>query len=91
MPSLEAKLAEALNEARNLRTALEREIQERQRDHDVIIKLGEQVKTLFKRVGELETEKKDTGARRWEVVVAFLTGVIGILVALATKFLGGKS
>lgn len=90
MASLEAKLAEVMNETRNLRSALEKEVEERRRDHDLLIKLQEQLKTLFKRVEDLENKGDQTGARRWEVVVAGLTGLIGLLVALATKFLGGK-
>ena len=60
MPSIDTKLAEFVNETKNLRIALEKEVEERRRDHDKIIKLEEWCKTLFNRVEDLEQQDKDT-------------------------------
>ena len=58
--AIDTKLAEFVNETKNLRIALEKEVEERRRDHDKIIKLEEWYKTLFNRVGSLESQDKDT-------------------------------
>lgn len=58
--ALDTKLAEFVNETKNLRIALEKEVEERRRDHDKIIKLEEWCKTLFNRVEDLEQQDKDT-------------------------------
>ena len=54
MPSVATQIAEALTECRNLREALSKEVEERRRDHDKIIKLEEWYKNLFNRVKALE-------------------------------------
>lgn len=54
MAAIESKLAEALTEIKNLREALTKEVEERRRDHDELIKLKEWAKTLFKRIESLE-------------------------------------
>jgi hypothetical protein len=59
MPSVLERLSEALNECRNLRLAQEKETEERRRDHDVLIKQGERVRTLFERVEVLERAERD--------------------------------
>lgn len=89
MASLEAKLAEVVTEAKNLRFALEKETEERRRDHDIIIKQGEQLKTLFAQLKLLQDAKAESGARTWQVWLALLTGVIAIIVAIGSKVFGG--
>lgn len=54
MASMLERLTEALSEGRNLRLALEKETEERRRDHDTIIEHREQIRTIFKRVEILE-------------------------------------
>ncbi len=59
MASVEAKLAEALNEIRNQREALEKEVEERRRDHDKLTQMEERMKTLFNRVGTVEDRNRE--------------------------------
>lgn len=90
MPSLEAKLAAAATEVQNLRQALEKEVQERRRDHDTIIAQKEQIKTLFSRIDVIESERRQAGARKWEVWLAIISGVVALLVAAGGRIFGGK-
>lgn len=59
MAAIESKLAEALNEIKNIREALGNEVQERRRDHDELVKLKERVITLFNKAASLEQKDKD--------------------------------
>lgn len=84
MASLEAKLAESLNETRNLRGALEKEVEERRRDHDEIVGFREKIKTAYKRIEDLEGEKKaertEGSSRNWQLWVLILTPLISGIV-----------
>jgi hypothetical protein len=60
MAAIETKLAEALTEIKNIRISLTKEVEERQRDHDELVKLREQVITLFNKVGELKSKDEQT-------------------------------
>lgn len=59
MPSVETKLAEALTEIKNIRISLTKEVEERQRDHDELVKMKEWARTLFNKVETLEGKDKE--------------------------------
>ena len=99
MASLEAKLATAINEVSNLRGALEKEVEERRRDHDAIIRLERDSVTAFNRLDEykekiekIEKEKRDEHheghSRAFQLWLAVVTAVIGAIIgALAVKYM----
>ena len=64
MASVEAKLAESLTQTANLREALEKEVEERRRDHDKVVAQEEQIKTLFRRVEEVERRNREQDEER---------------------------
>lgn len=90
MASLEAKLATALTEVQNLRIALSKEVEERRRDHDLIIQQREQLKTVFNLLEEIKHERRQAGARVWQVWLAVLSSVLALALAASQRILGGK-
>lgn len=59
MAAIETKLAEALTEIKNIRISLTKEVEERQRDHDELVKMKEWSRTLFNKVERLESKDKE--------------------------------
>jgi hypothetical protein len=84
MATAAEKLVEALTHLGQLRTAVEKEADNRKQDHDEIIKLVEQNKTLFKKIEGME---KRAWAIWLGVVLAFVGGLGTILFELV-KHLG---
>lgn len=81
MPSLESKITEAITEVRGLTKALNDEVTERRRDHDVLTtlktKFDEQMRTVTKSIEDIEKarveeakakieEDKEADSRGWQ-------------------------
>lgn len=64
MASVEAKLAESLTQTANLREALQKEVEERRRDHDLIIGMERDLKTAFNRIEKAEDRSKEQDEER---------------------------
>lgn len=103
--SLEPKLAELYNEVKNQREALEKEKEERRRDHDVLTRIEEWCKTLFRRVEAQEKieeerakEKAKEGAERvkegrsrwWQVWLVVITALLGSAIGAAITTMVAK-
>jgi hypothetical protein len=93
MATTAERIAKALAECEVLSTAVTRQGEIQSKDHDEIIKIGRDVKTLFEhekeyvtasenetlcdRVARLEKAQERKGVRQWQIWLAVLTSVLG--------------